>query len=70
MLTSEFTLLSESPEAEIRITLPQEALGESDDLSVESFGLLLNDELQLGPHNVFFRLSVINIEDVGKMINR
>ena len=67
MLTSDIALLqSESPEAEVRITLPQEPLEENDDLGVESFTLLLSDELELAPANVFFRMAVVNIEDAGK----
>ena len=70
VLTSDIALLqSESPEAEVRITLPQEPLEGNDDLGVESFTLLLSDELELAPANVFFRLSIVNIEDAGKTLS-
>ena len=65
-MTREIALLSESPRAEVRVTLPQEPPDENDDMSVESFILLLNDELGLAPANVFFRQSIVNIEDTGK----
>ena len=68
VVTREIALLSESPRAEVRVTLPQEPLDENNDISVETFILLLNDELGLAPANVFFRQSVVNIEDTGKKI--
>ena len=63
MVTREIALLSES---EVRVTLPQEPPDENDDTSVETFILLLNDELGLAPANVFLGQSVVNIEDTGK----
>ena len=69
-MTREIALLSESPQAEVRVTLPQEPLDDNDDTGVETFILLLNDELGLAPANVFLGQSVVNIEDTGKRIIR
>ena len=69
-MTPEIALLSESPQAEVRVTLPREPLDENDDMAVETFILLVSDELGLAPANVFFRQSVVNIEDTCKSIIR
>ena len=69
-MTREIALLSESPQAEVRVSLPQEPLDDNDDTGVETFILLLNDELGLAPANVFLGQSVVNIEDTGKRIIR
>ena len=69
-MTPEIALLSESPQAEVRVSLPQEPLDDNDDTGVETFILLLNDELGLAPANVFLGQSVVNIEDTGKRIIR
>ena len=67
LLTPEVVLLSNSRpiQAEVRITLPQKQLEDNDDLNVESLILVLNDELELAPADVFFRMSIVNILDTG-----